>query len=115
MDSRVVNLRDYPRAGAVTGRAIPADVVRVDRGSKWGNPFRMSDGSCDHPDCGPKSHPPTTREMVIESYRGWLFGMLANQPDFLEPLRGKRLACWCAPKACHAEVILEALDAQNLQ
>jgi hypothetical protein len=33
---------------------------------------------------------------------------LPPHPD-LEPLRGFRLACWCAPLACHGEVILEWL------
>jgi hypothetical protein len=32
------------------------------------------------------------------------------RPD-LEPLRGHRLACWCAPLACHGDVIVEWLEA----
>jgi len=31
---------------------------------------------------------------------------LPPRPD-LEPLRGKRLACWCAPLPCHGDVIAE--------
>lgn len=34
---------------------------------------------------------------------------LPKRPS-LEPLRGFRLACWCAPLPCHGEVILEWLD-----
>jgi hypothetical protein len=34
---------------------------------------------------------------------------LPPRPD-LEPLRGYRLACWCAPLPCHGDVILEWLD-----
>jgi hypothetical protein len=33
---------------------------------------------------------------------------LPARPDF-EPLRGKRLACWCAPLPCHGDVIVEML------
>ncbi len=60
-------------------------------GSPWGNPFRSGrDG---------------TREQVIEMYEEWLL----SQPELLRrlpELRGKTLGCWCAPKACHADVLL---------
>jgi hypothetical protein len=35
------------------------------------------------------------------------------QPELmssLEELRSKRLGCWCAPKACHGDVLIELLD-----
>jgi len=66
--------------------------VYVGRPSKWGNPFRMGvDG---------------TREEVIAKYREWLLGNERLMAD-LEELRGKDLMCWCAPKPCHADVLLE--------
>ena len=66
--------------------------VYVGRPSKWGNPFRMGvDG---------------TREEVIEKYREWLLVNERLMAD-LDELRGKDLACWCAPKPCHADVLLE--------
>lgn len=43
---------------------------------------------------------------VIEAYRGWISG----RPGLLEDLGelvGKRLACWCAPRACHGDVLAE--------
>jgi hypothetical protein len=65
------------------------------RRSKWANPFKIGrDG---------------TREEVIAKYRAWLLG----QPELmaaLPELRGKDLACWCAPEPCHAEVLLELAD-----
>jgi len=84
----IVNIRDYPRG-------LPPDVVRIDRTSPWGNPFRIGRD--------------LTRAEVIALYRDWLARRLAVDPQFIEPLRGKRLACWCAPQPCHGEVILEAL------
>jgi len=51
-----------------------------------------------------------TRDEVIAMYREYLLG----QPDLLALLpsvRGQRLGCWCAPEACHAEVIAEFADA----
>lgn len=69
--------------------------VYVGRPSKWGNPFHVGrDGN---------------RAQVIEKYREWIL----NQPSLLASLgelRGKILGCWCAPKACHAEVLAELAD-----
>ena len=39
---------------------------------------------------------------------------LPPHPD-LEPLRGFRLACWCAPLPCHGQVILDWLDSHPVQ
>lgn len=82
--TRVVHVRD------------PHDVY-IGRPSKWGNPFRIgSDGN---------------RAEVIEKYREWLL----DNPDVIESakvsLKGKRLGCYCAPKACHGDVLAELVDA----
>lgn len=71
-------------------RREPGDVT-VMRPSKWGNPFKLgADG---------------TRAEVIEKYRVWILG--SELMKDLEELRGKNLVCCCAPKACHADVLLE--------
>jgi len=66
--------------------------VYIGRPSKWGNPFEIGkDG---------------TREEVVEKYRQWI----KTQPDLLKDLpelKGKILACWCAPKLCHGDVLEE--------
>ena len=66
--------------------------VYIGRPSKWGNPFVVGkDGD---------------RETVIELYREWL----TDNPSLLEDLvelKGKVLGCWCAPNACHGDVLLE--------
>lgn len=78
---------------------IPKDAVYVGRPSKWGNPFVIGiDG---------------TREEVITKYKKWLeeialadyaaYGTVAIKTE----LKGKDLVCWCAPEACHADVLLE--------
>jgi hypothetical protein len=49
------------------------------------------------------------RERAINAYREWVVA----QPELmssLEELRSKRLGCWCAPKACHGNVLIELLD-----
>jgi hypothetical protein len=65
--------------------------VYVGRPTKWGNPFKVGrDG---------------TRDETIEMYRWWVAN--SSLYDDIGELRDKDLACWCAPKACHADVLLE--------
>lgn len=70
--------------------------VFIGRPSKWGNPFVIGrDG---------------TRTQVIERYREWI----AGQPELLAALpelRGKVLGCFCAPAACHGDVLAEPANA----
>jgi hypothetical protein len=69
--------------------------VRIDRPSIWGNPFRIG--------------PDGTRHQVIQKYRAWILTqphLLARLPE----LRGKVLGCWCAPQACHGDVLAELAD-----
>jgi hypothetical protein len=49
-----------------------------------------------------------TREEAIERYRRWLWERIkAGEVGLAElaGLHGKRLGCWCAPEACHGEVL----------
>jgi hypothetical protein len=72
---------------------VPYDVY-IGRGSKWGNPFKIGkDG---------------TRDEVIEKYAQYIADneyLIGS----LEELRGKRLGCYCAPKRCHGDVLIELL------
>ena len=67
--------------------------------SLWANPFNVGrDG---------------TRDEVIEKYRVMIIAKLSNDNDLrteLEMLRGKNLGCWCAPEACHGNVLLDILN-----
>ena len=69
----------------------PKDAVYVGRPSKWGNPLKIGVHG--------------NRVEVIEKYRKWLEIFKDDLP--IEELRGKDLVCWCAPKPCHADVLLE--------
>ena len=81
-----------------TARLIEAgDAVRIDRQTRWGNPFRMNGES--------------ERASVILAYRGWLWTQVREGRIGLEQLAGlagKSLACWCAPKPCHGQVLAAA-------
>ncbi len=94
---RVVNLRRVPLGDAVyVGRANPR---RGLAGSAFANPYRVDvDG---------------TRADVIEKYRRWILDQTALL-DRLHELRGRRLACWCSPAACHADVLTELVDADTV-
>jgi hypothetical protein len=48
-----------------------------------------------------------TREEVIEKFRQRLLADPVRVARVKEVLKGKNLVCWCAPKPCHADVLLE--------
>jgi hypothetical protein len=81
---------DKPKVWNKYHNDAPADAVYVGRPSKWGNP---------HPIGGGK-----TREEVIRLYRQWV---AHRRNEIRQELRGKHLICFCAPKPCHADVLLE--------
>jgi hypothetical protein len=74
------------------GKRSDRSRVYIGRPSKWGNPFVIGrDGS---------------RADVIARYRAWIVA----QPDLMgaiEELRGRDLVCWCAPLACHGDVLAD--------
>ena len=70
----------------------PPDAVYVGRPSKWGNPYQ---------------NPSQSRQQKIELFRTYAQHILKTAPNWVEPLRGKDLVCWCAPLPCHADVLLE--------
>lgn len=79
-----------PRVWNVRDPAAPADGVRIDRGTPWGNPFKVGiDGN---------------RATCIRRFEHEVLPLLD-----LEPLRGRDLLCHCKPKACHGDPILRAL------
>ena len=67
--------------------------IRVDRSSDWGNPFVM--------------HRESERTKVCDLFAAYAKWRLTVDPQWLKPLRGKDLACWCAPKRCHADTLLK--------
>jgi hypothetical protein len=73
----------------------PYDVY-IGRPSKWGNPYSIGkDGN---------------RTEVIEKFRAYILGrpdLLRDLPD----LKGLRLGCWCSPRPCHGDVLMELANA----
>ena len=89
------------------GWRMPENTVKVDRSTRFGNPFKVTEDR--------------TAADTVMAYRTWLTvggvdaglswpkaRILAHLPS----LRGKNLACWCKPgEPCHADVLLELANA----
>lgn len=97
MSTTVVNLRS----------GEPYD-VRIDRSTRWGNPYRIEEMRRE----GLRGE--TARLAVIASYELWVKN--AEDPaavwirEHVHELKGKTLACWCAPAACHGDVLAAMAD-----
>lgn len=91
------------------GWRMPADTIKVDRTTAWGNPFIVGQH-------GTRAECVRLFEMLANGYVCLSKGvdLARTQSDFLKAwaerrheLRGKHLACWCPQGApCHADVLL---------
>jgi hypothetical protein len=95
--SGIVNLRHEELGDAVyVGRANPRRGLAE---SAFANPYRVDvDG---------------TRAEVIQKYLKHVLGrqeLLLRLPE----LRGRRLACWCSPELCHADLLVKLVDADQV-
>lgn len=83
-----------PRVYNKYHKDAPKDAIYVGRPSKCGNPFVIGkDGN---------------REEVIAKYKKRVEAFDDTlRKEWLVPLIEKDLVCWCTPKACHADVLLE--------
>lgn len=74
--------------------------VYIGRGSPLGNPFPINESIGD------------TREVVINKYRIWLWKQIREgriATSYLRSLDGKKLGCYCAPKPCHGDIVVQAV------
>lgn len=79
----------------------------VGRPTKWGNQFSHLEKDT------LAKFKVATREEAVERYRELLWQRIKdgeiNIRD-LAALDGKTLGCWCAPKLCHAEILVAAAE-----
>jgi hypothetical protein len=54
----------------------------------------------------PVRHRTGSRADVIAKYRAWIVTQ-SELMNALDELRGRDLVCWCAPLACHGNVLIE--------
>lgn len=85
-----------PRVLNARTDGIPRGAVYVGRPSVWGNPYRIAGAM--------------SRGLAVYKY----LQLVKRDPEMVarakERLRGKDLVCWCAPKPCHADVLLEVAN-----
>lgn len=73
--------------------------VFIGRPSKWGNPFVIG--------------PDGTRKEVIKKYKDYILSSSDLLKD-LDELEGKILGCYCKPKACHGDVLVELIEKKGM-
>lgn len=90
MQAEVVNLYKDPSYDVYIGRAGKG------KDGYWGNPHSGPD-----------------KEANIKLFRTYFYDRIKTDEEFrnkLLQLRGKKLGCFCAPKPCHGDVIVEYLN-----
>lgn len=110
----------------------PFGALNVGRGSRWGNPFRVWHGSVIGPEWFEAKHAPLTRRAptgttvyqthapataavpaAVELFQSLVDVRRRDLPpgavdEWLQPLRGMHLACWCPlDQPCHADILLK--------
>lgn len=76
------------------GWRMPENTLKVDRSTKWGNPYPVQPGR--------------TAAMAKAAFRMHLMSNPSLREMAARELRGRNLACWCkAGEPCHADVLLE--------
>jgi hypothetical protein len=76
-------------------------IGRTGRGEDeyFGNPFRMGNG--------------TSRDDSVQKFQKYFTDRIGKDSEFRRrvlELKGKRLGCFCKPKACHGDVIADWLN-----
>lgn len=102
-DTEQVEVKEKPKRiqrKRTKGWRMPAGVVYVGRPGTWRNPFRVGING-------------VTLESCLSMFRTYAVSRLRDEPQWLDFLRGKDLACWCKepksgePDLCHAAILLE--------
>lgn len=100
------------------GWRMPENTVSVTRPGAYGNPFaighRYAKGDSFLEAYGKNLDDGlVTTENCLIAFRAYCEKYLDIDPQWLEPLRGKDLACWCKEGApCHADILLELANVE---
>lgn len=106
------------------GWRMPEGAVYVGRGSKWGNPWKVTQGNASvsgrfivHNIVQPHlTSMAFTDRAEAQEWAADLYRPIAQCADDVQlaELRGKDLACWCPQDmACHADVLLELANREE--
>lgn len=94
------------------GWRMPPNTVKVDRSTRWGNPFVVGEtypvieeGNADAILAEEKC---LSAAEAVSMFRSWVSSEHGWDQEQIDVLSGKNLACWCRPgDPCHADVLLE--------
>ncbi len=101
------------------GWKMPENTVYVGRPTEWGNPFTIKRVDSSDPwkfavyslngNCrGRYTKIEYAKLRAVQLFQWEVEDTLKASPDFLKPLAGKNLACWCRlDHPCHCDVLLE--------
>lgn len=95
---------------------MPKGAIYVGRPSQWGNPFEVgmvgAQGAVDAFAVHLSAYFGWEARTVRRAFYPWPAESSAFR-DWLAPLRGHDLACWCPlDQPCHADVLLELANAE---
>jgi hypothetical protein len=85
----------------VVNRLKEEEDVYIGRGSIWGNPFKLEKDT------------EAERKRVIQLYSDYFWDKVKTGQftvEMLLELDGKRLGCFCKPKLCHGDIIVDAVN-----
>ncbi|MCW1932649.1 DUF4326 domain-containing protein [Pararhodobacter zhoushanensis] len=106
---------DRVQLSRAKGWRMPENTVKVDRSTKWGNPFTIGDARRLETGATFLQEEVKDAETAVRFFRDMLEYQNRPYPTEAEirtELRGKNLACWCKPGApCHVDVLLEIANA----
>lgn len=84
---------------------MPANTVKVDRSTRWGNPFRVGDEGITDAATAVRLFEKLLDRQEDLAGSHTLFQFTDDRLAL--DLAGRNLACWCAPgDPCHADVLL---------
>jgi hypothetical protein len=84
-----------PKVWNIRDKNTPKEAIYVGRPSKWGNPFKLRYDTTEE------------RLEVVFNYKNYIERKLLDKELDIKELQGRDLSCWCAPKHCHADILLE--------
>lgn len=98
------------------GWRMPPNTVKVDRTTRWGNPWRVwQDADGDWMCSSPQGHIPVTSKangiglaVLLHAQDETRQAAFIGGGSRIVELHGKNLACWCRlDQPCHADILLK--------
>lgn len=107
------SLREAPKRIQLSrkkGWRKPEGAIKVDRTTRFGNPFVVGEVALDRADAVAKLR--LHLNVRRNPHDGWVDLICYPSDEDIAELRGHDLACWCPlDQPCHADVLLELANA----